>query len=195
MIWVVATRNQGKTSEIRSLLNNFPIEIKNLNDFGKIPEVEETGNTFEENAYLKASFTSRILGIPALADDSGLVVDVLNGAPGIHSARYGGPDTTDMQNYMKLLEAMKDQPNRHARFECVISIAIPQGQALTYEGRCEGIISEKPMGIHGFGYDPVFFYPPLNKTFAELTLEEKNQVSHRALALKQIQQECDKILI
>lgn len=192
---VVATRNQGKTAEIKDLLKDFDVTIKNLDDFGPIPEVEEDGDTFDENAYKKASFAARVLGLPALADDSGLLVEALGGLPGIHSARYGGQNATDEQRCARLLEAMQGQTNRRAAFECVISIAVPAGPALTYEARCEGLIAEQPAGSNGFGYDPVFYYPPLNKTFAELTLQEKSRVSHRGKALAEVKEEFDKVLI
>lgn len=193
-ILVIATRNSGKTSEIRALLKDFPIEIKNLNDFGPIPEVEEDGDTFDDNAYKKASFAARVLGFPALADDSGLVVEALDGRPGVLSARYGGEGATDETRCLKLLEELRGEANRNAAFECVISIAVPAGPALTYDGRCEGVITESPDGRNGFGYDPIFYYPPLRKTFARMTPEEKNQVSHRGRALKDIQEEFDKIM-
>ena len=171
---VIATRNPGKTAEIRELLKGFPLQIENIENFGPIPEVEEDGQTFEENAYKKASFTARILGLPALADDSGLVVETLGGAPGVYSARFA---------------------DRRAAFECVISIAVPTGQALTYEARCEGMIAEKPVGRNGFGYDPIFYYPPLKKTFAELTRAEKSHISHRGNALSELKREMEKVLI
>ena len=191
---VIATKNKGKTAEIKDLLKRFPVEIKNLNDFGPIPPIEETGDTFDENAYKKASFTARILGLPALADDSGLSVAALGGAPGVYSARYAGDDATDEERCSKLLEEMKGQRDRRAAFECVVSIAVPPGPALTYEARCEGLIAESPSGAGGFGYDPVFFYPPLKRTFAELSLEEKNRVSHRGKAFAEIKGEFDKII-
>ena len=191
---IIASRNKGKTAEIRELLSGFPISIKNLDDFGPIPEVEEDGETFDENAYKKASFTARVLGYPALADDSGLVVEALNGAPGVLSARYAGLDATNEDRSRKLLQAMKDIPNRKAAFECVISIAVPTGPALTYEGRCEGLIAESPRGTNGFGYDPIFFFPPLKKTFAELTRQEKSRVSHRGKALEEFRNEFDNVL-
>jgi len=162
---VIASGNPGKITEIQELLAGFPIEIKSLNDFGPIPEVQEDGETFDENAYKKASFASKILGIPALADDSGLVVEALDGAPGVLSARYAGENATDEQRVAKLLKEMQGQINRNAAFVCVLSIAVPSGPALTYEARCEGLIAEQPAGQNGFGYDPIFFYPPLNKTF------------------------------
>ncbi|MEJ5299513.1 MAG: XTP/dITP diphosphatase [Thermodesulforhabdaceae bacterium] len=195
IILVVATRNQGKTREIRSLLKDFPVELKDLNDFGPIPEPVEDGSTFEENAYKKASFTAKVLGLPALADDSGLEVEALGGAPGVWSARYAGPNATDEENNRKLLMEMAGVKNRRARFCCVISIAVPTGFALTYEGYCEGEILEEPRGTQGFGYDPLFFYPPLGKTFAEMTIEEKSSVSHRGRALRELQKEFDKVLI
>jgi XTP/dITP diphosphohydrolase len=183
-ILVIATRNAGKTAEIRDLLEDFPVSIKNLDDFGPIPEVVEDGDTFDENAYKKSSFTARVLGYPALADDSGLVVSALDGAPGVHSA----------QRCSKLLAELDNQPDRSAAFECVISIAVPAGPALTYEGRCEGMIARQPAGSNGFGYDPVFFFPPLNKTFAQLTMAEKSRVSHRGKALRQCREEFSKII-
>ena len=192
---VIATGNPGKTAEIRDLLEEFPINIKNLDDFGPIPPVVEDGETFDDNAYKKSSFVSSILGYPALADDSGLVVDALGGAPGVYSARYAGENATDVQRYTKLLEEMKGQSNRKAAFECVLSLAVPTGAALTYEARCEGLIAEAPAGEGGFGYDPVFYYPPLKKTFGQLSREEKSRVSHRGKALKELKDEFDKVLI
>ena len=195
IILVIATRNKGKTKEIKDLFKDFPVDIKNIDDFGPIPHLEEDGDTFDENAYKKASFAARILGFPALADDSGLTVEALKGAPGIHSARYAGENATDEQRYLKLLSEMEGVPNRKAAFECVISIAVPTGPALTYEARCEGLITEVPAGSSGFGYDPVFYYPPYKKTFAELTRQEKNRVSHRGKALAELKDEFDKVLI
>jgi len=192
---VLATRNPGKTREIGDLLKDFPVEIKNLDDFGPIPDVEEDGETFDDNAFKKASFTAKVLGLPALADDSGLEVEAMNGAPGVRSARYAGPYATDQENNEKLLKEMKGKANRRAAFMCVISIAVPSGVALTYEARCEGLIAEAPAGDNGFGYDPVFFYPPMNRTFAQLSSEEKSQVSHRGKALAELKEEFDKVLI
>jgi XTP/dITP diphosphohydrolase len=194
-VLVIATRNPGKTAEIRGLLEGFPVDIKNLTDFGPIPEVEEDGTTFDENAYKKSSFTARVLGFPALADDSGLAVTALSGAPGVFSARYGGENATDEERVRKLLTEMRGCADRRAAFECVISLAVPSGAALTYEGRCEGLLAEAPAGANGFGYDPIFFYPPLKKTFALLTREEKSRVSHRGQALRELRAEFDKVLI
>jgi XTP/dITP diphosphohydrolase len=192
---IIATKNQGKIAEIRDLLARYAVKLKCLDDFGPIPEVEEDGETFDENAYKKASFTAKILGIPALADDSGLMVEALDGAPGVLSARYAGENATDEQRIAKLLKALKEQARRKAAFVCVLSIVVPSGPALTYEARCEGLIAEQPAGQNGFGYDPIFFYPPLNKTFAQMTLKEKSQVSHRGKALNELKQEFDKVLI
>ena len=192
---VLATRNAGKTREIREFLRDFPVEIKNLDDFGPIPPVEEDGATFDENAYKKASFTAKVLGLPALADDSGLEVEALGGAPGVHSARYAGPHATDAENNAKLLRKMEGETNRAAVFVCVISLAVPSGAALTYEARCEGLIAEAPSGNKGFGYDPLFYYPPLNRTFAQLSAEEKNRVSHRGKAVAELKEEFEKALI
>jgi len=193
-IIVLATRNKGKTREFAELLKDFPITIKNLDDFGPIPEVIEDGDTFDENAYKKSSFTAKVLGFPAIADDSGLCVEALDNAPGVYSARYAGENATDQENCDKMLNALKGKENRKAAFKCVISIAVPTGAALTYEGSCEGIITEEPQGENGFGYDPVFFFPELNKTFAQLSIEDKGKVSHRGKALKQVSKEIDKII-
>ena len=193
-IIVLATTNKGKTREIKELLKDFPIDIKNLDDFGPIPEVIEDGKTFDDNAYKKASFTAKVLGHPAMADDSGLCVEALDGAPGVYSARYAGENASDEDNVNKMLADLEGKENRNAAFQCVISIAVPTGAALTYEGECKGIITKEPAGNNGFGYDPLFFYPELNKTFAQLTIEEKGQVSHRGKALKEITNEMDKIL-
>ena len=191
---VIATRNKGKTGEIRDLLKGFPVEIKNLEDFGPIPTVEEDGKTFDENAYKKASFASRILGLPALADDSGLLVEALGGRPGVHSARYVGENATDKDRCLKLLSEMEGLENRNAAFECVLSIAVPTGQALTYEARCEGRIVDNLSGKNGFGYDPVFCCPPYEKTFAQLSREEKNRISHRGKALREFRNEFDRVI-
>ncbi|NNF98771.1 MAG: XTP/dITP diphosphatase [Desulfobacteraceae bacterium] len=190
---VLATTNQGKTTEIRDLLKDYPVNIKNLADFGPIPSVVEDGDSFDDNAYKKSSFTARVLGYPALADDSGLVVEALGGAPGVHSARYAGANATDEQRCKKLLAELNHKTNRNAYFKCVISLAVPTGQALTYEATCEGTINNSPAGKNGFGYDPVFYFPPLNKTFAQLSVAEKSKISHRGKALRELRAEFDKI--
>ena len=192
---VLATRNEGKTGEIRALLADFPVEIKNLTDFGPTPAIEEDGETFEDNAVRKARFIAKILGLPALADDSGLMVEALGGGPGVRSARYAGEGARDEDNNAKLLKELENVENRNAAFACVIAIAVPWGPALIYEGSCEGTITEELLGSKGFGYDPVFYYPPLQKTFAQLSTEEKNQVSHRGQALRQLRDEFDKVVV
>ena len=147
---VLATRNAGKVKELQEVLKNFPVEIKSLNDFGPIPEVKEDGETFDDNAYKKAAFTAKVLGIPAISDDSGLVVEALDGNPGVRSARYAGENATDKDNIDKLLVEMEGKENRRASFECVLSLAVPSGPALTYEGRCEGEITKEPQGEKRF---------------------------------------------
>jgi XTP/dITP diphosphohydrolase len=191
---VLATRNEGKTEEIRALLADFPVEIKNLTDFGPTPPIEEDGETFEDNAVKKARFVAKILGFPALADDSGLMVEALGNSPGVRSARFAGEKATDEDNNVKLLRELENVKNRSAAFACVIAIAVPWGPALIYEGRCQGIIADRAVGSKGFGYDPIFYYPPLQKTFAQLSTEEKNLVSHRGQALGQLRDEFHKVL-
>lgn len=195
MIVVLATRNRGKALEFQEMLKNYPVEIRCLADFGPLPEVEEDGETFDDNAYKKALFTAKALGLPAMADDSGLVVEALHGAPGVRSARYAGTDASDQDNINKLLAALRGEKNRQAAFHCVVSIAVPSGPALTYEGSCPGVITEEARGEGGFGYDPVFFCPELGKTFAQASMAEKNRVSHRGKVLTEIGAEFDKILI
>ena len=192
---VLATRNDGKAAEFKNLLSGYDIKVRSLKDFEGVPRVEEDGKTFKENAIKKAKVTAKYLNLPTLSDDSGLMVEALDGAPGVLSARYAGENATDEQRIAKLLKALKGETNRKAAFECVLSIAVPSGPALTYEARCEGLIAEQPAGQNGFGYDPIFFYPPLNKTFAQMTLKEKSQVSHRGKALNELKQDFDKVLI
>ena len=192
---VLATKNEGKISEFKGLLADFDTELKSLKDFGPIPPVKEDGATFEDNAYKKAAFTAKILGLPALADDSGLMVKALGGLPGVKSARYAGEATTDKENNLKLLKAMREVGDREASFMCIIAIAVPRGPGLIYEGRCHGIITQKLIGNRGFGYDPLFYFPPLKKTFAQMTTDEKNRVSHRGKAMAELKAEFDKVLI
>ncbi len=194
-ILVLATTNKNKVKEFQEMVGDFPIEIRSVADFGPIPECIEDGETFDDNAYKKALHTAKILGLPAIADDSGLEVDALNGAPGVYSARYAGESATDAENCEKLLQDLKGQENRKAAFKCVLSIAVPSGPALTYEGSCEGVILDEKRGESGFGYDPLFLYEPFNKTFAECGSEEKNKVSHRGKALAELGDEFDKVLI
>jgi len=192
---ILATRNQGKIEEFGELLAGCGLEIKSVRDFGPIPPVVEDGETFEENAYKKAFHTARMFGFPALADDSGLRVEALGGAPGVRSARYAGEEATKEDNNRKLLEAMQGVSNRKAAFECVLAIAVPRGPALIYEGHCEGEITNELQGERGFGYDPLFYYPPLKKTFGQMSGAEKNRISHRGKAMAELRGELDKVLI
>jgi XTP/dITP diphosphohydrolase len=194
-ILVLATRNRGKVREFRSLLAGFEVDIKSLDDFGPIPQPVEDKASFEENAYEKAYHTAKLLGLPALADDSGLEVEILGGEPGVHSARYAGEGADDEANNLKLLQALEGVQSRRAVFKCIIALAVPQGPALVYEGRCEGEVTLSPRGENGFGYDPIFYYPPLKKTFAEMSSEDKNAVSHRGRAMGELRDEFDKVLI
>jgi XTP/dITP diphosphohydrolase len=181
---LIASRNPAKVAELRALIaEQLPIEVLPLPE--KAPEVGESGATFEENALLKARAAAAWAREWALADDSGLEVDALGGAPGVHSRRYAGEDATDAQRIDRLLAALSDVPfgRRAARFRCSIAIAAADGRTWTAEGICEGIILGEPRGEHGFGYDPVFFLPELGRTMAELAPSEKNRVSHRARAL------------
>jgi XTP/dITP diphosphohydrolase len=191
---VLATTNQNKVREFKQFVSAFPVEIKSLSDFGPLPGIIEDGSSFDENAYKKAHHYAKVLGLPAIADDSGLVVEALDGAPGVYSARYAGENATDRDNCEKLLKELGSQQNRRAHFVCVLSIAVPSGPALTYEGSCHGTILTEARGTSGFGYDPLFYYEPLQKTFAELSLEEKNRVSHRGKVLAELSSEFDKVM-
>ena len=179
---VVATGNPHKLREIAEIFPDF--EIVSQKEAGFDGDVEETGSTFEENALLKAEAAARALGCMALADDSGICVDALNGAPGVYSARYGGPGLDDAGRYRLLLENMRGVLDRKCRFVSAITLCMPSGDIVTARGECPGTIAFAPMGEGGFGYDPVFFVPGLRKTFAQLTAEEKNAISHRGNALR-----------
>jgi XTP/dITP diphosphohydrolase len=193
-VLVAATRNEGKRKEYELLFRKLPIEIKGLSDYPEIPESSEQGSSFEEIATNKARFASKMLATPALADDSGLAVEALNGAPGILSARYAGDRADDYHNNLKLLEELDGKERRTATFFCSIALAKPTGQTLTYTGACSGIILHKPLGTGGFGYDPLFYYPPLKKTFAQLSLDDKNAVSHRGRAIKKLAADLENIM-
>ncbi len=179
---VIATKNKGKVAEINEIIDNSNIEAISLTAFPDMPEISEDGLTFMDNALKKARETARFTGLPALADDSGLEVDALNGRPGVYSARFA--PTTEERN-AKLLGLLADTPDekRTARFVCALAVAGPDGTEWTTTGICPGIITREPRGVQGFGYDPVFFYEPLGKTFAEIPRGEKNKISHRGLAL------------
>ena len=183
MKFVLATHNPGKLKEMGAILARFGVEVVSPKDLGITVDVEETGATFAENAMLKAKAICAAAKLPAIADDSGLCVDALNGGPGVYSARYGGEGLDDKGRYMLLLNSMRGQPTRAAHFACAIACVFPNGDELTAEGRCDGTIAFAPIGEGGFGYDPVFFVPELKKTFGQLTAEEKSAISHRGRAL------------
>ncbi|AJY71151.1 purine NTP phosphatase [Geobacter sulfurreducens] len=182
---VVATRNKGKLREIAAILDGLPFTLLSLEDFPDFPEVEEDGKTFEENALKKASVAANITGLPALADDSGLVVDALDGKPGVYSARYSGENASDEANNAKLLSELESVPyeERTAAFRCTIALCSPGGKRYTFSGELHGVILDSPRGTGGFGYDPLFFVSEKGATMAELPLEAKNAVSHRGRAL------------
>lgn len=183
---LIATRNRGKVREYHQLLDGCGYELVSLEGYPDI-EVEETGLTFEENACLKALTCAQSTGLFTLADDSGLEVDALGGAPGVYSARYAGPGASDAQRWQKLLEALLKVPQGHrsARFRCVIALAWPDGRCETFEGACAGEIAFGPRGNNGFGFDPVFYMPEYGQTMAELPEDFKNHISHRARAMAQ----------
>ena len=184
---VLASKNQKKLAEMSRILSRLGVEVCSEAEAGVDLEVEETGTTFEENSLLKARAVMEASGLPAIADDSGLCVDCLNGAPGVYSARYGGEELTDEGRYRMLLENMRGQMTRTAKFVSVITCCFPNGDVLTARGECPGSIAYAPMGEGGFGYDPVFFVPELKKTFAQLAADEKNAISHRGKALEAFQ--------
>lgn len=183
---VLVTRNEGKRREYALLFKGLPLEIRALSEFDGVPEIREEGDSFEEIAINKARQAARLLDLPAIADDSGLEVEALDGAPGIFSARYGGEPRDDVMNNRRLRETMRGKDDRRASFVCAIAIAKPSGHTLIYTGRCTGEILHEPRGENGFGYDPLFFYPPLGRSFAQLTAEEKSEVSHRGRAMRRL---------
>lgn len=185
---LIATHNPGKVIEYAQLMSELPVQAISLDEAGITTDVEETGATFEENARLKALAYARESGLLTLADDSGLEVDALGGAPGVLSARYSGPGASDHDRYNLLLKNLENVPpeRRTARFHCVIALATPEGQVIVGEGSVEGIIAETPRGDFGFGYDPVFYIPAYGATMAELRSNFKNVISHRAHAFKAI---------
>ena len=180
---VLASQNQGKLREMQTILEDLGVEVVLQSQLGLALEVEETGTTFAENSLLKARAVMEASGLPAIADDSGLCVDWLNGAPGVYSARYGGVGS-DEERYRLLLENLRGATNRAAHFHTAIVCCFPNGDVLQADGDCYGTVAYAPAGKGGFGYDPVFFVPELRRTFAQLTPEEKNAVSHRGKALR-----------
>lgn len=185
---VIASRNKGKLREFSSILVGSGITIRSLNDFEGIEDVIEDGNSFEENARKKAEVISQIINLPVLADDSGLVVDALDGEPGIYSARFAGEEKDDKKNNEKLLICLEDLEleQRTARFVCVLALAFPESDTIIVKGTCEGLINYEPKGNNGFGYDPLFYLPEYKQTMAELNPELKNKISHRSKALKEL---------
>ena len=182
---ILASKNQHKLTELSAILSQLGFEIALESEYGLDIDVEETGTTFEENSFLKAEAVMKASGLPVLADDSGLMVDALNGAPGVYSARYGHK-SSDQERTAFLLENMKTVPEekRTAKFVCVITCLWPDGRKIVARGECPGVIAVQPHGENGFGYDPVFYLPEKEKTYAELTSDEKNAISHRARALQ-----------
>ncbi|MDR7237434.1 XTP/dITP diphosphatase [Neobacillus drentensis] len=193
---IIATKNPGKAMEFEHIFSARGIVVRTLLDFPEIPDVEETGLTFEENAILKAEAISQALGKMVIGDDSGLIVDALEGRPGIYSARYAGEPKNDQNNTDKVLSELKGLPEekRSARFYCALAVAIPGQEPMTVSGTCEGRILEERRGTNGFGYDPVFYVPEKGVAMAELSSDEKNKISHRANALKKLDVVLDSIL-
>ncbi|AQQ52859.1 XTP/dITP diphosphatase [Planococcus lenghuensis] len=185
---IIATNNKGKAKDFEALLNPLGYEVLTLQDIEEEIDVEETGTTFEENAILKAEETAKILNKPVISDDSGLEIDALNGEPGIYSARYAGGEKSDSANIDKVLSKLEGVPEeqRTARFRCVLAIAAPGEQTETFSGSCEGRILNGRRGEHGFGYDPIFYVPELDKAMAELAPEQKAKISHRGNALREL---------
>ena len=193
---VLATHNRGKMKEMSSILAHLPVKLLTLDDFPQIGEIPETGETLKENAFIKAETVHQKTGLPALADDTGLEVVALDGAPGVHSSRYDGETATFEDNCRKMLQEMDGIPaeERTAQFHTVIAFVSDSGNEWT-EGMVEGRILEKKQGDGGFGYDPLFYYPPLKKTFAELNSEQKNNISHRGKALRNFCQILEKRIL
>ena len=192
---VLATKNRDKIKEIKEILKGVPVELLTFDEHSRNLSVEEDGKTLEENAVKKAEAWMRQTGKPALADDSGLEVDYLNGAPGVYSSRFAGEDATYADNNVKLLELLKDvqKERRTARFRCIAALAFPDGKKELFEGAVEGLITDSPRGESGFGYDPVFLIPEYDKTFAELGDELKNKISHRSIAFRKVRNYLSKI--
>lgn len=193
---IIATNNKGKAKEFKSLFAEYGYKIKTLHDFPEIRDVEETGNTFYANALQKATFISQALDTIVLADDSGLEVDALDGAPGIYSARFAGEHGNDQKNNEKLLEELKNTPEeeRTANFHCSLVLVRPDKEPLHVVGTVDGLILQEPTGDNGFGYDPLFFVPELDKSMAELTSDQKNAISHRAQAIIKLRDHLDEWL-
>lgn len=191
MKFVLASKNAHKLTEMQRILGELGVEVVLESDVGVDIDVEETGETFEENSLLKAKAVMEAAGLPAIADDSGLCVDALDGAPGVYSARYGGEGLLDQRRYQLVLQALAGQIDRRAKFVSVVTACFPDGNVLVARGECPGTIAYAPQGGNGFGYDPIFFVPALRKTFAQMTAEEKNSISHRGKALEKFKEELE----
>lgn len=183
---IIATHNKGKVKEFETLFESIGLEVQSLIDYPQLPEVEETGKTFEENAKLKAETIANLLGQMVLADDSGLCVHALDNAPGVYSARYAGEPSNAQNNNLKLLEELEGKADRSAHFVCCLAVAKPGRETLVLEGQAQGIILESLTGDQGFGYDPLFYVPAEGATFAQIGKERKNQISHRAEAFNKL---------
>lgn len=184
---IIATKNKGKVKDFEVLFEKRGYKVISLLDLPDSPDIEETGNTFRENAILKAEGIATIVNEIVIADDSGLAVDALGGRPGVFSARYAGEQKNDEDNILKVLTELEGVKDRSATFHCALAMAIPSSATIVVEGTCNGVINEEPIGENGFGYDPIFFVPEKNKTMAQLSKEEKNEISHRADALKKLE--------
>ena len=191
---VLASHNKKKMAEMRAILGELGVEVLSQAEVGVSIEPEETGTTFEENSRIKAVAIMEATGLPAIADDSGLVVEALDGAPGVYSARYGGEGLDDTGRWQLLLKNMEGKENRACKFVSVICCAFPDGTELMARGEVHGVVAQGPKGEGGFGYDPVFWLPERGKSMAELTAEEKNQISHRGNALRVFKKELEKKL-
>lgn len=192
--FVLATHNPGKLAEMKAILSTLGVEVLSPAEAGVEVDVEETGTTFAENAMLKARAVCAAAGLPAIADDSGLCVDALNGGPGVYSARYGGEGLTDKDRYELVLQGLSGQLDRSAKFVSCICCVFPNGDKVAARGECQGLITYSPRGSGTFGYDPIFLVPEKRKTFAEMEGPEKNAISHRGVALQKFKAELEKYL-
>jgi XTP/dITP diphosphohydrolase len=185
---IVATKNEGKVKDFDVLLSKYGISVRSLLDYPEINDIPETGTTFEENAIIKAEAVSNLVNEMVISDDSGLVVDALNGEPGVYSARYAGDEKDDQANIEKVLDKLHGVPfnKRSARFHCSLALAVPGKKTEVFTGTCEGMITEGIQGANGFGYDPIFYVESLKKTMAQLSKEEKNKISHRKHAMDKL---------
>lgn len=194
MKFVLASKNPKKLKELNAILSDLGIEVISEAEAGVDLEVEETGTTFAENSFLKADAVCKATSLPAIADDSGLCVDALNGAPGVYSARYGGEGLDDIGRYRLLLQNMRGMMDRRCKFVSAICCVFPSGDQVTAVGECHGTLAYAPQGEDGFGYDPIFFVPEQKKTFAQLSPEEKNAISHRGNALREFKVKLEEYL-